>query len=136
MSKFTELATELRNPHFLSEALEALGHAPELHPSGTIITDYDGNPHPQPALVVVRKTGDFLADFGFTKAADGRFCLVVDDYDQQFRLGPVWMGRLRQTYKEKETIAMAKAKGYLFRSREVMETPDGPQVRLQFLVAR
>jgi hypothetical protein len=27
----------------------------------------------------------------------------------------------------------AKAKGYIFRGREVVQTPEGPQVRLQFI---
>jgi hypothetical protein len=134
MSKFEELRTEIRDLCFLQEALADLGHAVELHVGGVTITDYDGNPHSHPAYVVVRKTADFLSDFGFTKTSDGRFALIVDEYDQRFRLGPAWMGRLLQTYKEKETIAMAKAKGYALRAREVTETPQGPQVRLQFVV--
>ena len=134
MSKFEELRTEMRDARFLREALTNLGHAAEAHAGGITITDYDGNPHPHPAFVVVRKTAGFLSDFGFTKTADGRFTLVVDEYDERFRLGPAWMGRLLQTYKEKETIAMAKAKGYVLRGREVTETPRGPLVRLQFVV--
>jgi hypothetical protein len=136
LSKFEEVKIEISNASFLAEALMASGHKVEIHPGGVTITDYDGNPYPQPAFVVVRKTGEFLSDFGFTRRADGRFALIVDEYDQRFRLGPAWMGRLLQTYKEKETIAMAKAKGYILRRREVTETPGGPQVRLQFVVAR
>jgi hypothetical protein len=136
MSKFEELRTEIRDARFLQEALTSLGHAAEFHAGGTTITDYDGNPHPHPAYVVVRKKAHFLSDFGFTRTSDGRFALVVDEYDERFRLGPAWMGRLLQTYKEKETIAMAKAKGYVLRTREVTETPSGPQVRLQFVVGR
>jgi hypothetical protein len=135
MSKFEELRTEIRDARFLQEALADLGHATELHAGGIAITDYDGNPHPHRAFVVVRKTADFLSDFGFTKASDGRFTLVVDEYDQRFRLGAAWMGRLLQTYKEKETIAMAKTKGYVLRAKEVTETPHGPRVRLQFAAA-
>jgi arylamine N-acetyltransferase len=136
MSKFEELRTEIRDACFLQEALADLGHAVEFHAGGIGISDYDGNPHPHRAFVVVRKTAGFLSDFGFTKTSDGRFALVVDEYDQRFRLGPAWMGRLLQTYKEKETIAMARAKGYALRAREVTETPHGPQVRLQFVVTR
>jgi uncharacterized protein DUF1257 len=136
VSKFEEIKIEIHSTCFLAEALTALGHEPEVHIGGVTITDYDGNPHPQPAFVVVRKTGEYLSDFGFTKGADGRFALVVDEYDQRFRLGPSWMGRLLQTYKEKETIAMAKAKGYQFRRREVIQTPSGPQIRLEFVAAR
>ena len=94
MSIFEELRTEIRDLRFLQEALADLGHAAELHAGGIAITDYDGNPHPHRAFVVVRKTADFLTDFGFTKTSDGRFTLIVDEYDQRFRLGPAWVGRL------------------------------------------
>ncbi len=136
MSKFEELRTEIRDLRFLQEALADLGHAAELHAGCITIADYDGNPYPHATYVVVRKTADFLSDFGFTKTSDGRFALVVDEYDQRFRLGPAWMGRLLQSYKERETIAMTKAKGYALRAREVAETPHGPQVSLQFVVMR
>jgi hypothetical protein len=29
-------------------------------------------------------------------------------------------------------MADAKAKGYVFRGRELVQTPEGPQIRLQF----
>jgi hypothetical protein len=133
MSKFEQLQTEIRSTRFLGEALSIIGHAPEVHPGGVAIKDYDGNAYPQQVEVVVRKTGSFLSDFGFAKGADGRLALVVDDLDRQYQLGPQWMGRLLQTYKEQETIATAKARGYVFRGREVTQTAAGPQIRLQFV---
>ena len=81
MSKFEELQTEIRSTRFLGEALSILGHAPEMHPGGVTIKDYDGSAYPQPVEVVVRKTGSFLSDFGFAKGADGRLALVVDDFE-------------------------------------------------------
>lgn len=129
MSKFEELQTEIRSTRFLGEALSIMGHAPEMHSGGVTIKDYYGNPYPQQVEVVVRKTGSFLSDFGFARMADGRLALVVDDLDRQYQLGPQWMGRLLQTYKEQETIAIAKARGYVFRGREVTQTGAGPQIR-------
>jgi hypothetical protein len=40
---------------------------------------------------------------------------------------------VHQAYKEQQTLVDAKAKGYIFRGREVVQTPEGPQVRLQFI---
>ena len=42
MSKFEELQTEIRSTRFLGEALSIIGHAPEMHPDGITIKDYDG----------------------------------------------------------------------------------------------
>ena len=67
MSKFEELQTEIRSTRFLGEALSIIGHAPEMHPDGVTIKDYYGKAHPQQVVVLVRKTGSFLSDFGFAK---------------------------------------------------------------------
>jgi len=43
---------------------------------------------------------------------------------------------VQQLYQEKRTLAMARAKGYTLKSRAVIETPQGQQVRLEFVVRR
>ena len=42
-------------------------------------------------------------------------------------------GKVHQHYKESQTLAVAKSKGYIFRGKEVIQTPNGPQIRLQFV---
>jgi len=42
-------------------------------------------------------------------------------------------GKVHQHYKESQTLAVAKAKGYIFRGKEVIQTANGPQIRLQFI---
>ncbi|HEX5481836.1 MAG TPA: hypothetical protein VFZ08_04345 [Terriglobia bacterium] len=43
---------------------------------------------------------------------------------------------MQQLYKEKQTLATARAKGYILKKREVVNTATGQQVRLQFAVRR
>ena len=62
--------------------------------------------------------------------------MVKDELDEFRGYGARWVGRVQQIYKEKQTLAMAKAKGYSFKGREVVQTSEGQQVRLQFVARR
>ena len=58
---------------------------------------------------------------------------MLSEYDRQIGYNDAWLGRVQQIYKEKETIAVAKAKGYIFHGREVVKGPNGKeQIRLRF----
>ena len=48
-------------------------------------------------------------------------------------IGPV-LKELAQVYKERQTMAVAKAKGYVFKGREVIQTPQGKKIQLRFAV--
>ena len=75
-------------------------------------------------------------DIGFTRQPDGQFAMIKDELDEYRGYGARWLGRVQQLYKEKQTLAMARAKGYTLKSREVIETSQGEQVRLQFVARR
>jgi len=77
-----------------------------------------------------------FGDIGFARQADGRLVAIVDELDQQCGYGAKWLGRVQQLYKEKQTLATARAKGYILKSREIVQAPEGQQVRLQFVVRR
>ena len=62
--------------------------------------------------------------------------MVKDELDEYRGYGSKWVGRVQQIYKEKQTLAMARAKGYTLKGREVIETSEGQQVRLQFVARR
>jgi hypothetical protein len=62
--------------------------------------------------------------------------LIADELDGYHRYGAKWLGRVQQGYKEKQTLAVARAKGYILKRREVTQTKEGQQVRLQFAVRR
>jgi alanine racemase len=62
--------------------------------------------------------------------------MVKDELDEYHGYGAKWVGRVQQLYKEKQTLAVTKAKGYTLKGREVVQTPEGQQVRLQFVARR
>ena len=62
--------------------------------------------------------------------------MIKDELDEYRGYGARWLGRVQQLYKEKQTLATARAKGYTLKSREVIETSQGEQVRLQFVARR
>ena len=76
-----------------------------------------------------------MAPVGFGRDETGVFQAIIDDLDRKYTdLNESWLGRVAQTYKERQTMAVAKTKGYVFRGREVVQTPQGPKVQLRFAV--
>ncbi len=75
-------------------------------------------------------------DIGFARQPDGRLTLIADELDAYHGYGEKWLGRVLQLYKEKQTLAVARAGGYILKQREVIQTKEGQQVRLQFAVRR
>jgi hypothetical protein len=58
----------------------------------------------------------------------------LSEYDQRIGFNQKWLNRVHQLYKEKQTIATAKAKGYAFKGREVVKTEEGERIQLRFAV--
>ena len=138
MSKYCQTITELRKEEYLVEALKEMGYEGEVHPEGAPLGRYYSEQEGKTAHVIIRRSelkGAF-GDIGFARQADGRLVAIVDELDQQCRYGTKWLGRVQQLYKENQTLATARTKGYILKRREVIETRDGQQVRLQFVVRR
>ena len=135
MSKYAETATTVRDQAYLVAALTDLGYKPEIHAGGAALVGYEGRERPERANVIIRRAqiGSASNDIGFVRKPDGTFGAVLSEYDRSIGFDEKWLGRVHQAYKEHQTLADAKAKGYVFRGREVVETPEGPQIRLQFM---
>jgi len=138
LSKYAQLITDLHEEKYLVEGLKERGYEVEVHPEGAPLGRYFSEQEAKTAHVIIRRShlkGAF-GDIGFARQPDGRLVAIVDELDQQCGYGAKWLGRVQQLYKEKQTLATARAKGYILKSREVVETRDGQQVRLQFVVRR
>jgi len=138
LSKYCQTITELREEKYLVEALKEMGYEVEVLPEGAPLGRYYSEQEGKTAHIIIRRSelkGAF-GDIGFARQPDGRLVAIVDELDQQRGYGTKWLGRVQQLYKEKQTLATARAKGYILKSREVVETRDGQQVRLQFMVRR
>ncbi|HEX5481702.1 MAG TPA: DUF1257 domain-containing protein [Terriglobia bacterium] len=136
MSKYCQIETVLRDEEYLVEALREMGYKPEVHAEGAQLNSYYSEQEAKIAHVIIRRRelpGAF-GDIGFVRQPDGQLSKIGDELDRQY--GARWLGRVEQLYKEKQTLATARAKGYILKKREVVETSTGQQVRLQFVVRR
>lgn len=135
MSAYGEYETTLCDQNFLVEGLFEMGYTVEVRPEGAPLIGYHGDERSERAHVIIRRAQLDSAsnDIGFVRGADGRFRAILSEYDRSIGYDAQWLGKVHQHYKEKQTMAAAKAKGYIFRGKEVIQTPNGPQVRLQFV---
>ena len=138
MSKYGETQTVLREEKFLLDALKEMGYQVEVHPEGAPLNSYYSEQEAKVANIVIRRAQlpGAYGDVGFVRQPDGRFTLIEDELDDHSGYGKKWLGRVQQIYKENQTLAVAQAKGYRLKSRQVIETSEGKQVRLQFAVRR
>lgn len=138
MSKYGETQTVLHEEKYLVEALKEMGYEVEIHPEGARLNSYYSEQERKCANIIVRRAQlrGAYGDIGFARQPDGRLAMIADELDEHCGYGVKWLGRVQQVYKEKQTLAMARTKGYILKKREVIQTSEGKQVRLQFAVRR
>ncbi len=136
VSKYEELRTILSDECHLLEALKELGFNPETSPDGLGLYGYLGDERPEKANIVIRRRQLKSAsnDIGFVRDASGVYRALISEYDRGIGFDDAWLGRVAQTYKERQTMAVAKSKGYRFLGRQVVETQAGKKVQLRFAV--
>jgi hypothetical protein len=136
MSKYAELSTSLNDERYLVEALRDLGYKPEVCREGKPLTGYQGDQRLERAHVIIprRQLDSASNDIGFTRDGNGVYQAVISEYDRSIGFDAAWLGRLAQSYKERQTMVVAKAMGYVFKGREIIETPQGKRIQLRFAV--
>ena len=136
LSKYEELATFIAHEGYLVEALKELGYTPEVCAEGASLFGYMGDERPERANVVIRRQRLDPAsnDIGFRRDKSGIYRAIISEYDRRIGFDDAWLGRIAQAYKERQTRAVAKAKGYVFQGRQIVETPQGKKVQLRFAV--
>lgn len=136
MSKYLEMTTALTDERYLVESLRELGYEPEVCREGKALIGYLGDQRTERAEIIVRRRQLDSAsnDIGFARDGSGVYRAIVSEYDRGIGFDDAWLGRVSQAYKERQTMAVAKAKGYIFRGREVIDTPQGKKVKLRFAV--
>jgi len=137
MSQYEELTTTMTDQQYLVEALTEMGYKPAVQTEGTALRGYGGVSWNSPVQVTIprEQLRGALAPVRFCRDETGVFQAVIDDLDGKCSgLNGSWLGRGAQAYKERQTMAVAKTKGYLFRGREIVQTPQGPKVQLRFAV--
>jgi hypothetical protein len=138
VSKYGETITQVREEKYLLDALKEMGYQIEVHPEGAPLNSYYADQEAKVANIIIRRDQlrGAYGDVGFVRQPDGQLAMIKDELDEYRGYGARWLGRVQQIYKEKQTLATARAKGYTLKSREVIETSQGEQVRLQFVARR
>jgi hypothetical protein len=136
MSKYEEMCTVVAHEGYLVEALEQMGFRAEVHKAGASLYGYMGDERAERAHVIIRRSQLDSAsnDIGFARDASGQYRAIVSDYDRAIGFDQAWVGRVSQAYKERQTMADARARGYVFQGRSVIDTPQGKKVQLRFSV--
>ena len=136
MSKYLEMRTELKDERYLIEALRELGFEPEVYAECKPLFGYMGDERAERAQIIIRRRQLDSAsnDIGFARDSSGIYQAIISEYDGSIGFNDAWLGRLAQTYKERQTMAVAKAKGYVFKGREIIDTPQGKKIQLRFAV--
>jgi hypothetical protein len=136
LSKYEEMNTVLAQERYLVDALRDLGYAPEVCAEGAALFGYMGDERPERAHIVIRRhqLNSASNDIGFRRDESGVYRAIISEYDRGVGFDDRWLGRIAQTYKERQTMVVAKAKGYVFQGRQVIETPQGKKVQLRFAV--
>jgi hypothetical protein len=113
MSHFTRVRTTLRDPALLAAALRASGYATvEVHDRPQKLHGWR-NQTAQAEIIVRRQhaNGHVFGDFGFARAADGVYEVVIDSSDR-VRNGADWLPRLTQAYGHAAAMKYAEDHGY------------------------
>lgn len=136
MSKYVELRTTLNDEHYLVEALRELGYQPEVCPEGKPLVGYLGDARAERAQIIIprRQLDAASNDIGFARDESGVYQAIVSEYDRGIGFDDAWLGRIVQIYKERQTMAVARARGYVFKGKEVIETAQGKKIQLRFAV--
>jgi hypothetical protein len=136
VSKYVELRTTVTDERYLLEALRELGYHPDVCRDGRPLVGYQGDKRAERAQVIIPRTQLDSAsnEIGFARDANGVFQAIISEYDRGIGFNESWLGRVAQIYKERQTMAVAKAKGYVFKGKEVIDTPQGKKIQLRFAV--
>jgi hypothetical protein len=122
MSKYGLTQTVLREEKYLVEALKEMGYQVEVHPEGAQLNSYYAEQEAKAANIILRREHlcGACGDVGFARQPDGRLTVIADELDQYHGYGAKWLGRVQQLYKEKQTLAMARAMADLAAQMDVL----------------
>jgi len=136
VSKYVELRTSLTDERYLVEALRELGYEPEVCREGRPLVGYVGDERAERAHIIIPRgqLDSASNEIGFARDNSGLYQAIVSEYDRGIGFDDAWLGRVVQVYKERQTMAVAKARGYVFKGKEVIHTPQGKKIQLRFAV--
>ena len=128
MSAYEQYNTVMSDGPTLVAALKEFGYEPVCHDTPQPLLGIGGGERPERAHIVIPRSqvGGAANDIGFVKE-NGVFRAIISEFDSSYqghRMGAynqTWLGRLAQKYTEVRTMATARAKGYIFQGKTVVD---------------
>jgi len=131
MSEYITVEIELENEKTIKEVLKELGYPFEEHKIARHLIGWRGDKRTQVANIIIRKrhVGSAANDIGFRKKINGKYELIISEFDKSQPQGGIFMKKFKQLYVQKETRKYLKRKGYRLKKQKVEQ--DGT-IELRF----
>ena len=131
MSAYTCVELEIDDVDTIKETLKELGYTFEEHKTATNLYGWHGERRSQLANIIVRRKyiSNASNDIGFFKKADGKYELIISEFDRKIEKGKIFLNKFKQTYVTKQAKKYLKRKGYKLKKQKVEQ--DGT-IELRF----
>ena len=126
ISEYTVIQVEYSDPECIKASLKELGYTFEDHKTeAQSLQGYQGDNRVQTANIIIRRrhVGAAANDVGFKKKANGKYELIISQYDRSGQTGTNFMQRMKQLYAKHKTLKQLKKMGKTVTS--VKTTADG-----------
>ena len=125
MSEYTVCESEMSDGACVKEALTEMGYAFEEHKNPQHLYGYQGDKREQVAHIIVRRApvGSYANDVGFVKNADGKYSMIISEFDKISGKQSVnFTKNLKVVYNKYKALKEAKKHGFrIIKSQKVEE---------------
>lgn len=113
ISEYTVVQIEYSDPGCIKAALTELGYVFEDNKTAQNLYGYGGDKRKQMADIIVRRqhVGVAANDVGFKKKANGKYELIISEYDRGGKTGTNFMQKMKQLYAKHKTLKQLKKMG-------------------------
>lgn len=122
MSEYTVVDAEMTDADCIKLALNELGYTSiEEHEVAQPLVGYGGDTRQQKANLIIRRKniGSVSNDIGFVKTADGKYQMIISEYDARASHGKKFTEQLKQLYSSHKVTKQVKKMGYRVKSKTV-----------------
>lgn len=123
ISEYHTVQLEMNDAECIKAALKELGYVYEEHKDAQNLIGWQGDIRKQKANIIVRRkyVGSVANDVGFLRKADGKYEMVISEYDKHATHSVNFMQKLLQLYGKHRFLKQAKQMGYVVKSQKVDE---------------
>lgn len=123
ISEYTVVQVEYSDAECIKASLKELGYTFEDHKTEQSLQGYRGDNRVQTANIIVRRkhVGSAANDVGFKRKANGKYELIISDYDRGGKTGTNFMQKMKQLYAKHKTLKQLKKMGKTVTSVKTMK---------------